>query len=346
MSTAPIRVSDIVLGKFYALATLLFIPVAIISIYPLVLSAFGEISLAETDLAVGAFFLYGLACITIGEFVSSITESQMIAAIISFGILFAGYVMNAMPKLYMVTGHGELELDSAFTDILQKANIDTQAVNLMDYDAVPEDAMAVFVNAPTEDLSSDDAQKILNYLNNGGDIFINTAYTGKDMPNLNKLLDFYGVITEAAVEDTIEDTAEYITGAAAEDDTEDTTEDTARGTDGENAETSRQVNQDTVSAYLDDICAFTAKQEITDVTDDSDYGISDESDTVTLQLANDLYVFRIGDYNSLAGGYYLTVNDGSSVYLIDSSTYYLLHKDSSYFEAADEEESTEAADQE
>lgn len=330
MLTAPIRVSDIVLGKFYALATLLFIPVAIISIYPLVLSAFGEISLAETYLAVGAFFLYGLACITIGEFVSSITESQMIAAIISFGILFAGYVMNAMPKLYMVTGHGELELDSAFTDILQKANIDTQTVNLMDYDAVPEDAMAVFVNAPTEDLSSDDAQKILNYLNNGGDIFINTAYTGKDMPNLNKLLDFYGVITEAA----------------AEDDIEDTTEDTAQGTGGENAETIRQVNQDTVSAYLDDICAFTAKQEITDVTDYSDYGISDESDTVTLQLANDLYVFRIGDYNSLAGGYYLTVNDGSSVYLIDSSTYYLLHKDSSYFEAADEEESTEAADQE
>lgn len=153
-------------------------------------------------------------------------------------------------------------------------------------------------------------------------------------------------ITEAAVEDTTEDTAEYITGAAAEDDTEDTTEDTAQGTGGENAETIRQVNQDTVSAYLDDICAFTAKQEITDVTDDSDYGISDESDTVTLQLANDLYVFRIGDYNSLAGGYYLTVNDGSSVYLIDSSTYYLLHKDSSCFEAADEEESTEAADQE
>lgn len=138
-----------------------------------------------------------------------------------------------------------------------------------------------------------------------------------------------------------EDTWNYLEEAAIN-----TSGDTAQGTDGENAETIRQVNQDTVSAYLDDICAFTAKQEITDVTDDSDYGISDESDTVTLQLANDLYVFRIGDYNSLAGGYYLTVNDGSSVYLIDSSTYYLLHKDSSYFEAADEEESTEAADQE
>lgn len=133
-----------------------------------------------------------------------------------------------------------------------------------------------------------------------------------------------------------EDTWNYLEEAAI-----DTSEATAGDT-----ETIRQVNQDTVSAYLDDICAFMAKQEITNVTDYSDYGISDESDTVTLQLANDLYVFRIGDYNSLAGGYYLTVNDGSSVYLIDSSTYYLLHKDSSYFEAADEEESTEAADQE
>ena len=133
-----------------------------------------------------------------------------------------------------------------------------------------------------------------------------------------------------------EDTWNYLEEAAI-----DTSEATA-----EDTETIRQVNQDTVSAYLDDICVFTAKQEITDVTDDSDYGISDESDTVTLQLANDLYVFRIGDYNSLAGGYYLTVNDGSSVYLIDSSTYYLLHKDSSYFEAADEEESTEAAGRE
>ena len=161
---------------------------------------------------------------------------------------------------------------------------------------------------------------------------------------LHRQEDTWNYLEEAAI-DTSEATTGDITEAAAEDDTEDTTEDTAQGADGENAATSRQVNQDTVSAYLDDICAFTAKQEITDVTDYSDYGISDESDTVTLQLANDLYVFRIGDYNSLAGGYYLTVNDGSSVYLIDSSTYYLLHKDSSYFEAADEEESTEAADQ-
>ena len=169
-----------------------------------------------------------------------------------------------------------------------------------------------------------------------------------DSFTLHKQEDTWNYLEEAAI-DTSEATIGDITEAAAEDSAGDITEDAVEDTAGDTArdtETIRQVNQDTVSAYLDDICAFTAKQEITDVTDYSDYGISDESDTVTLQLANDLYVFRIGDYNSLAGGYYLTVNDGSSVYLIDSSTYYLLHKDSSYFEATDEEESTEAADQE
>ena len=112
--TAPIEVWDIVLGKFYALATLLLIPVAIISIYPLVLSAFGEISFAETYLAIGAFFLYGLACIAIGEFVSSITESQMIAAIISFGFLFVGYVMKAICNMISSTGNWLTKILSAF----------------------------------------------------------------------------------------------------------------------------------------------------------------------------------------------------------------------------------------
>lgn len=214
-----------------------------------------------------------------------------------------------------------------------------------DADFMQEEAVTTEESVPVVNINKEEVTDMEFIRSDGGSF---TLHKQEDIWNyleeaaIDTSEDTAGDITEAAAEDTAED----ITEAAAEDDTEDTTEDTAQGADGENAETIRQVNQDTVSAYLDDICAFTAKQEITNVTDYSDYGISDESDTVTLQLANDLYVFRIGDYNSLAGGYYLTVNDGSSVYLIDSSTYYLLHKDSSYFEAADEEESTEAADQE
>lgn len=128
----------------------------------------------------------------------------------------------------------------------------------------------------------------------------------------------------------------------AEEVTGDTTEDTTKAAATDTAEAAiRKVDQDLVSSYLDSVCALTAKLEIKDVTDMSEYGISGESDSVTLQLANNLYVFRIGDYNSLSSGYYLTVNDGSSVYLIDSSTYYLLHKGSSYFEDTSEDESSE-----
>lgn len=202
-----------------------------------------------------------------------------------------------------------------------------------DADFMQEEAVTTEESVPVVNINKEEVTDMEFIRSDGG------SFT------LHRQEDTWNYLEEAAI-DTSEDTAGDITKAATEDDTEDTTEDTAQGADGENVATIRQVNQDTVSAYLDDICAFTAKQEITDVTDYSDYGISDESNTVTLQLANDLYVFRIGDYNSLAGGYYLTVNDGSSVYLIDSSTYYLLHKDSSYFEAVDEEESTEAADQE
>lgn len=97
-------------------------------------------------------------------------------------------------------------------------------------------------------------------------------------------------------------------------------------------ETDTAADGSAISSFLSNICALTAKQEIPDVENPEDYGITDDSDTITLQLADDLYVFRLGDYNSLASGYYITMNDNGSVYLIDSTTYYLLNKDRSYFE--------------
>lgn len=424
--TSPVSIFEIVIGKFLAMATLLLIPVALISIYPLLLSRFGTISFPEAYLAIGAFFLYGLACIAIGEFVSSITESQVIAAVVSFGILFLGYIITGlcnmisttgnlltkilsafdmvgrfdglmngsleiesivyflsiiflfllfteqsiqkrryhvskknislgayssgmivgsivvavlvnvivaqlpsrytvfdltsnklyslseetkelvgnleedvtiyvlaneeqadstlaktlqnyqglnthmkvtyvdpavnpkfytqytdgavsshslivestkrsrvvdysdlyvyefdyssytqnvtgydaegqitsaisyvlsddMPKLYLITGHGESAWDTTFTDVIQKANIETESINLMDCEEIPEDAAAVVINAPTADFSTDDADKVLSYLKKGGDLLLNTTYTGYDLTNVNRILDYYGV---------------------------------------------------------------------------------------------------------------------------------------------------------
>lgn len=424
--TAPVSVSSIVFGKFLALATIFAIPVGIISIYPLILSFFGTIAFGETYVAVLGFFLYGLACIAIGVFVSSLTESQVIAAVITFGALFLGYVMSGicnmisstgnfltevlsafdmvsrfdtflngslqmtsvvyyvsfvllfliltvqsiqkrryqisgrtfsmstysvavviistaaavllnmlalelplrftsfdvttnrlysltdetkkiissleediqlyvlanenqadstldatlkkyadlsshvkvsyvdpavnpkfftkytdsdlsfnsiiaesskrykvidysdiyqtqldystyssvvtgydgegrltsaiayvtsddMPKMYLLEGHGEAVFDANFIAAIEKENIEYETINLMNYDAVPDDASCVISYAPSSDFSQDDTEKMLNYMDKGGNVFLIAGYTENEMANFRKLLAFYGV---------------------------------------------------------------------------------------------------------------------------------------------------------
>ncbi len=424
--TSPVSISSIVIGKFLALATIFAIPVGIICTYPLILSIWGTVSFGESYLAILGFFLYGLACIAIGVFVSSLTESQVIAAVITFAILFLGYVMSGlcnmisstgnlltrflsafdmvgrfegllngslelsgivyflsviilflvftvqsiqkrryevsattlgmgvyssgtvlisaviivlinffvselpsrytvfdvtanrlyslseetkkllsdidedisvyvlanesqadetldatlknyagfnsrikvsyvdpavnpkfftnytddivtqnslivesakrskvidysdiyqsefdyynysstvtgydgegqltsaiayvtteeMPGIYMLEGHDELSFEPAFTSAIEKANVDYETINLLNYDTVPEDADCVILNAPARDLSNDDTEKLLSYMEKGGDVLIISTYTDAEMPNFSRLLDFYGL---------------------------------------------------------------------------------------------------------------------------------------------------------
>lgn len=419
--TAPVSVGSIVMGKFLALVTIFAIPVAIISVYPIILSAYGSIPMAEAYVSIGGFFLYGSACIAVGVLISSLTESQVIAAVISFGCLFLCYIMegicnlisdtgnwltdllgcldmynrfnafltgtldlgavmyfvsftalmlfltaqsiqkrrysisvksfgfgayntgmiglfviltivlnliateipssiknidvttekiysltdisknfldeldeevtiyvlagettgdvtlgttlerfedasdfvkveyvdpavnprfymqytdsavssnslivvsgkrnkvvdynniyatevdyttytttttgydgegqitsaiayvtsDSMPKVYMLDGHGELSFSTTFTDAISKENVEFESINLMNYDAIPEDAQCVIINAPSSDLSGDDLKKLTDYMNVGGNIFAVSTWTDSDMPNFNALL--------------------------------------------------------------------------------------------------------------------------------------------------------------
>lgn len=424
--TSPVSVSGIVVGKFLALATVFAIPVAIISIYPLILSMFGTVSFGESYLAILGFFLYGLACIAIGVFISSLTESQVIAAVLTFGALFLGYIMSGicnmisstgnfltkilsafdmvsrfdnllngsfkltsivyylsvimlfliftvqsiqkrryqvssknismsaysstvviistalavflnvlvaelpskytvfdvtanklysltddtkamvealqediniyvlvneeqadsildttlqnyadlnshvkvsyvdpavnpkfftqytsssvtynsiivegskrskvidysniyqteidyttyssnvtgydgegqitsaiayvttddMPKIYILEGHGEADFDASFLSAVEKENIDYEIINLINYDSVPEDAQCVIINTPTADLSDDDTEKMLAYMNNGGDVLLIAGYTDEELTNYNSLIEYYSI---------------------------------------------------------------------------------------------------------------------------------------------------------
>ncbi len=103
--TAPVSVGGIVMGKFLAMVTVFAIPIGIMCIYPLIMNHFGSIPMGEAYLSIFAFFLYGVASIAIGILISSITESQVIAAVISFAVLFLGYMMSGICALISTTGN-------------------------------------------------------------------------------------------------------------------------------------------------------------------------------------------------------------------------------------------------
>lgn len=95
----PMSVTEVVLGKYLAMLAVFAIPVAIMAVYPVILSAFGYMAYKSAYLALFAFFILGAALIALGMFMSSLTESQVIAAVISFGALLLMYMMRGVASL-------------------------------------------------------------------------------------------------------------------------------------------------------------------------------------------------------------------------------------------------------
>jgi ABC-2 type transport system permease protein len=92
--TAPVKLWKIVAGKFLAALTLYMIPFSASLIYQLII-AFNKTATVSWVLyfsnLVGIFFL-GAAILSIGLFISSMTESQIIAGI--FGMVVAFFIMQ------------------------------------------------------------------------------------------------------------------------------------------------------------------------------------------------------------------------------------------------------------
>lgn len=84
--TAPIRVSSIVFAKFLAMATIMLIATMIFSLGIIILVMYGSIPVGETILSLVGFFLYSCICIAVGMFLSSVTEHQFVAAILTYGV--------------------------------------------------------------------------------------------------------------------------------------------------------------------------------------------------------------------------------------------------------------------
>ena len=103
--TAPVSVGKIVLAKYLAMAAVHTAAMLLIAATPLLLTLFGEVPLAESYAAVLGFWLYGLLCIAIGLFVSSLTESQVISAVLTFVFLFMGFMMSSVTGMFSSGGN-------------------------------------------------------------------------------------------------------------------------------------------------------------------------------------------------------------------------------------------------
>lgn len=105
--TSPISIGKIMIGKYLALLTLFGAAMLVVCTYPLILS--GLVKKAATgvesvDFAVAygstlGFFLLGAAYIAIGMFISSLTESQVIAAVASGLIMIFTYLMTSIAQM-------------------------------------------------------------------------------------------------------------------------------------------------------------------------------------------------------------------------------------------------------
>ncbi len=93
--TAPVSLTKIIVGKYFAVLTLFscaFIPICI---YPLIIHMYGtDVRLAPAYSSIIGFYFLGAATIAIGLFISSLTESQVIASVVSFITLLLTFLLS------------------------------------------------------------------------------------------------------------------------------------------------------------------------------------------------------------------------------------------------------------
>ena len=94
--TSPIKIRDIVLGKYAAMVSVFFVPNVVFCLFPLIIKTRGNSTLLSDYVSLMEFFLMGCAFIAIGMLFSSVTESPMIAAVITFAVTLILYIWDTL----------------------------------------------------------------------------------------------------------------------------------------------------------------------------------------------------------------------------------------------------------
>ena len=104
----PLTMTKVVLGKYCAMLVVFLVPVAIMSLYPVILSGYGSLNLPGAFGAIFGFFLLGAALLAIGMYISSITESQAVAAGLCFVVMLVNYFIADLSGYVSTTAFASL----------------------------------------------------------------------------------------------------------------------------------------------------------------------------------------------------------------------------------------------
>ncbi len=92
--TSPISVSAIVWGKLISAVIIFTIAIVIMFMYPIILSFYSDVDWGTVLTNYLGFFLFGSALISIGLFISSLTENQFTSAILTIAVLLAMFLIS------------------------------------------------------------------------------------------------------------------------------------------------------------------------------------------------------------------------------------------------------------
>lgn len=106
------------------------------------------------------------------------------------------YVVNDNLKhMYTLSGHGENDLPTAYTSVIQRDNVAVESLTLVLVGAIPEDCDILAIISPQVDIT--DAEKIMidKYLEKGGDLLLvtNPAEDVSTFKNIESIVNYYGV---------------------------------------------------------------------------------------------------------------------------------------------------------
>ena len=122
---------------------------------------------------------------------SDATEEKLTSSILTV-------VSDKIPNVYFVTGYSNRSLSSTLNYLklyLENDIMKVDSLDILSKGSVPSDCNTLVIITPEKDFEDVVANEIIKYINNGGNVlWLNASYgTTKELPNVNKVLEVFGV---------------------------------------------------------------------------------------------------------------------------------------------------------